>query len=74
METAEKVKPILVVEDEVPMMKSVQDCLSEDGLAELDSWDAEGRVIVEQIISRSPDRFPYYFKEKTSLFGIAFLA
>lgn len=69
MKVAERVEPIPVVEDEVPMMKSLQDCLNEDGLAELDSWDTEGRVIVEQIISRSPDRFPYYFKEKPAYFG-----
>lgn len=69
MEVAERVKPILVVEDGVPIMKSLRDCLNEDGLAELDLWDAEGRVMVEQIISRSPDRFPYYFKEKPVYFG-----
>jgi len=69
MKVAERLKPILVVEDEAPMMKSLWDCLNEDGLAELYSWDAEGRVVVEQIISRSPHRFPYYFKEKPAYWG-----
>ena len=69
MKVAEMVQPILVVEDEAPMMKSLWDCLNENGLAELDSWDAEGRVVVEQIISRSPHRFLYYFKEKPAYRG-----
>lgn len=64
MKVAERVKPILVLEDEAAIMKSLRDLLNEEGLAELDSWDVEGRLIVEQIISCSPYRFPYYFKEK----------
>ncbi len=69
MKVAERVKLIPVVEEEAPMMKSLRDWLNEDGLAELDSWDMEGRVIVEQIISRSPYCFPYYFKQKPAYFG-----
>ena len=64
MKVAEVVKPILAVEDEAIMRESVRDLLNEEGLAELDLWDAEGREIVEQIISSSPGRFPYYFKRK----------
>jgi len=62
MQVATRVKPILVVEDEAIMRESLRDLLNEEGLAELDLWDAEGRKIVERIISLSPNRFPYYFK------------
>ena len=69
MVTTQKVKPILVVEDESIKREFLRDWLSEEGLAELDSWDEEGRVIVEQIISRSPYHYPYYFKKKRAYFG-----
>jgi len=69
MKVAERTKPILVVEDEAIKRGSLRDLLNEEGLAELDLWDAEGREIVEQIISRSPDRFPYYFKRKPAYYG-----
>ncbi len=69
MKVAERAKPILVVEDEAIKRESLRDLLNDEGLAELDLWDAEGREIVEQIISRSPDHFPYYFKRKPAYFG-----
>jgi len=69
MKLAERVKPILAVEDEAIKRESLRDLLNEEGLAELDLWDAEGGEIVEQIISRSPYRFPYYFKEKPAYCG-----
>lgn len=69
MKVAERAKPNLVVEDETIKRESLRDLLNEEGLAELDLWDAEGREIVEQIINRSPDRFPYYFKRKPAYYG-----
>ena len=75
MKVAERVNPILVAEDEAIMRESPQDWLTEIGYhvetagegelalrAELSSWDEEGRVIAEQIITRFPRLFPYFFK------------
>ena len=75
MEVAQKVKPILVAEDEAITRESLRDWLTdvgyqvetaeEEGLAlraELSSWDEEGRVIAEQIITRFPHLFPYFSK------------
>ena len=69
MQVATRVKPILVVEDEAIMREPLRDLLNEEGLAELDLWDAEGREIVERIIGLSPNRFPYYFKRKPAYYG-----
>ncbi len=75
MKVAERAKPILVVEDEAIMRESPRDWLSDVGYqvettgegelalrAELGSWDEEGRVIAEQIITRFPRLFSYYYK------------
>ena len=73
MKVAERMKPVLVVEDEAILGESVRDWLTdagyqvktagEEGLAlrdELNSWDKEGRVIAEQVITRFPLLFPYF--------------
>ncbi len=75
MKVAERAKPILVVEDEAIMRESPHDWLSDVGYqvenaregelalrAELESWDEEGRVIAEQIVTRFPRLFPYFYK------------
>lgn len=75
MKVAEKVKSILVVEDEAIMRESPRDWLTDFGYqvetakeeelalrTELKSWDEEGRAIAEQIITRFPRLFPYFFK------------
>ena len=75
MKVAERVKPILVAEDEAIMREPPRDWLTdvvhqvdtarekEPALrAELNSWDEEGRVIAEQIITRFPRLFPYFYK------------
>ena len=75
MKVAERVKPILVAEDEVIVREPPRDWLTDFGYqmetpdegelalrAELNSWDEEGRVIAEQIITRFPRLFPYFSK------------
>ena len=75
MKVAEGVKPILVVEDEAIMRESLRDWLTDVGYqvltagerelalkAELNSWDEEGRIIAEQIITRFPRLFPYFYQ------------
>jgi hypothetical protein len=75
MKVAEMVKPIPLAEDEVITREPPQDWLTGTGYqivtaseeelalrAELSSWDEEGRVIAEQIITRFPRLFPYFFK------------
>jgi hypothetical protein len=75
MKVAERVKPILVAEDEAIMREPPQGWLTEVGYqvetagegelalrAELNSWDEEGRVIAEQIITRFSRLFPYFSK------------
>jgi hypothetical protein len=74
MKVAERVKPNLAAEDEAIVRKSPQDWLTDFGYqmespdegepalrSELGSWDEEGRVIAEQVITRFPRLFPYYF-------------
>lgn len=75
MKVAERAKPILVAEEETIMRESHLDWLSDAGYqgenaregelalrAELGSWDEEGRVIAEQIVTRFPRLFPYFYK------------
>ena len=62
MEIAEKTKPVLVLEDEPVIREPLHDSLTEEAIAELSSWDKEGRIIVKQIINRFPYLFPYYFR------------
>lgn len=75
MKVTEKVKPILVVEDEDTMGTSLRDWLIDDGFqvetiderekaleAELNSWDEEGKVIAKQVITRFPHLFPWFSK------------
>ena len=75
MKVAERAKPILVAEDEAIMRESPRDWLSDVNYqvenaregelalrAELGSWDEEGRAIAEQIVTRFPNLFPYFYK------------
>ena len=75
MKVAERVKPILVAENEAIMRESPRDWLTDAGYqvetagkgklalrAELSSWDEEGRIIAEQIITCFPRLFPYFSK------------
>jgi CheY-like chemotaxis protein len=72
MEVAERMKTIPVVEDEDITEEFPRDWLTDAGYQvetagdgekllrdELGSWDEEGRVIAEQIITRFPRLFPY---------------
>ena len=74
MKVAEKAKPVLVAEEEFFTrefrLDGTIDVGSRGGVvgegefalkAELDLWDEEGRVIAEQIITRFPRLFPYFF-------------
>lgn len=75
MKVVERVKPILVAEDKVIAKELPGDWLADFGYqmeapdegelalrAELNSWDEEGRVIAEQIITLFPRLFPYFHK------------
>jgi hypothetical protein len=75
VKVAERVKMIPVAEDEYIIKEFPRDWLTDYGhqvnaareeepalRVELSSWDKEGRVIAEQIITRFPHLFPYFFK------------
>jgi len=36
--------------------------ITDEAIAELNSWDDQGRVIVAQIINRFPHLFPHFIK------------
>lgn len=73
MKVAERVKPIPAAEAEDLMKELPRDWLTDAGYqvgtagegekarrAELSSWDEEGKIIAEQIITRFPRLFPYF--------------
>jgi len=58
--TTDKVAPSGALESiVVPIYPTT---ITDEAIAELSSWDDQGRVIAAQIINRFPHLFPYFIK------------